>query len=403
MGLRTPQFGLSRLEETMKKYKIAIIHNIISPYRTPLFEELANHPSIDLFVYYCAETHREREWHILKSDKYSYNILPSLTLKFSGIISHINPSIIPKLIREKYSAIIIGGYTDFTTQAAFIISKLMKTRIILWSGSTTGEPSLLRKLSSPLAKFIARHSDACIAYGTKAGEYLVSLGVPQEGIFYAYNTVDTEFFQRENSNYKPKKKELKDRLNIKNGKVVLYVGQLIEKKGVRYLIQAFAQLKQEIDDVSLVIAGDGRLRNELISLCGTLQLPDVHFIGFIQQQQLPLYYSIADVLVLPSTEEVWGLVLNEAMSCGLPVIATDKVGASIDLIRNGVNGYVVAEGAPDQLYQALKKVLPATESMGMESQKIIEDRFTIAHAVDGFVSAINYALNRKAKRSPNRE
>ena len=379
----------------MGKYKVAIIHNIISPYRTPLFEGLANHPSIDLTVYFCSQTHKDREWEIPVSDKYNYTVLPGFSLHFLGIISHLNPSIIPKLINGKYDAVIIGGCSDFTTQWAFIISKLLQTPIITWSESTAYEPSLIRKLSLPLVKSILRHSDACIVCGTRAKNYLISLGVMPKRIFCAYNAIDTGFFQQESAKYRLRREELKTRLNMKKGRLILYVGRLIELKGIHYLIRAFAKLRQETDNVGLVIAGNGKLKQELVSLCQTLQLPDVYFVDFIQQQQLPLYYSIADVFVLPSTEEVWGLVLNEAMSCGLPVITTRNVGASVDLIQDGVNGYVVAGGDPDQLYQALRKVLPTAKGMGMESAKIINHRFTIAHAVDSFVHAINYAVNNK--------
>ena len=109
----------------MKKYKVALIHNIIAPYRIPLFEGLANHPSVDFFVYYCSSTHKERKWDVSENDKYNYLILPGITIELSGIIYHINPSIVRMLIKEKYDAVIIGGYSDFTTQTAFFLSKLI--------------------------------------------------------------------------------------------------------------------------------------------------------------------------------------------------------------------------------------------------------------------------------------
>ena len=123
----------------------------------------------------------------------------------------------------------------------------------------------------------------------------------------------------------------------------------------------------------------------------------MHFIDFVQKDALPQYYAIADVFVLPSTEEVWGLVINEAMACGLPVISTDKVGASIDLIKQGVNGYVIPASDVDRLFESLEMILSDSKlksSMGKASEEIIND-FTISHAAKRFVRAIDFVYKYK--------
>jgi glycosyltransferase involved in cell wall biosynthesis len=346
-----------------------------------------------------AASEKNRKWIPELGSQFKYKVLPGFSLNFfaKDLFSyHINLSIIWELIRNHYDIILSAGYASFTNQIAFFYSKICKKPFILWSGSTINEPSSLRKVSLPLVKFIVRHSDALIAYGTRAKDYLIHLGASPERIFVAYNTVDVDFLGQQSSKLKIKKKELKDELGIRNKAIVLYVGQLVERKGVKYLLKAYAQLKGEFD-VALLIVGDGIQKNELEDLCAKEDIQDAFFVGYKQLEELPAYYAASDIFVLPSTEEVWGLVLNEAMACGLPVITTDKVGASVDLIKEGVNGYVVEAKNVERLYQAMKKILSNPElkqSMGNKSQQIINDGFRLEDAKQGFANTIDYIASK---------
>jgi len=387
------------MRPSAKKTKIALIHNIITPYIVPLFNRLASMPQIDLYVYFMAASEKNREWITKLSGQFKYKVLPGLSFNFFAkdlFAYHINPSIIWELIRNNYDIILSAGYASFTNQIAFFYAKICRKPFILWSGSTINESSLLRKVSLPLIKFMVKHSDVLIAYGTRAREYLIHLGASPDKIFIAYNTVDTDFFKQQTTVLKIKKQEVKDELGIRNKAIVLYAGQLIERKGIKYLLKAYSKLKDEFD-VALLIVGDGNQKEELKELCLKENIKDVFFAGHKQFEELPRYYAISDIFVLPSTEEVWGLVLNEAMACGLPVIATDKAGASVDLIKDGVNGYVVEAKNAEWLYQAMKKILSNPElkqSMGTNSQQIIDNGFRIEHTKQGFISAINYITSR---------
>jgi len=384
----------------MKKYKVAIVHNIISPYRIPLFERLSEHPSIDLFVYFCARTHKNRKWNIFKSDKYNYEILSGVTVDFVGVIYHINPVIISKLMKEKYDAIIIGGSTYFTTQAAFITSKLLKTPIILWSEGIEGAQSFLGKAISPLTKYIVRNVDAIVVPGTMSHDFHIKQGAVQGKIFIAPNIVDNRMFIQKSSKFKEEKGRFKRELNIQNEKIILFVGQLIKRKGVEYLIRAYKRLKEEYADVCLVIIGDGVLKNELEEICIKEEIKDVHFTGWISEEQKIIYYTIAELFVLPTLKDLCPLVINEAMCCGLPVISTKAAGCAVDMIMPEENGFIVDEANIDQLYSAMKKILLNEElatKMGEKSLKIIERKYNIDQAVKGSVSAIEYAILRNRR------
>ncbi|MCG2737893.1 MAG: glycosyltransferase family 4 protein [Candidatus Methanoperedenaceae archaeon] len=377
----------------MKKYKVALIHNIISPYRVPLFEGLAKHPSIDLSVYFCAKTHKERKWDILDSITYNYEILSGITLEFSSIIYHINPSVISKLIQGKYDAVIIGGSADFTTQTAFVTSKLLKTPVILWSEGIESAQSFLGKLINPLTKYIVRNVSAIVVPGTMSRDFYVKMGAIPEKIFIAPNIVDNKMFIGKSSKFKEDKGKFKHELNINNDKVILYVGQLIKRKGVEYLINAFKKIKYKNDDICLIIIGDGVLKRELEEICVKKQIKDVHFTGWVSEEKKIIYYSIADLFVLPTLEDVWGLVINEAMCCGLPIISTNAAGCAVDMIIPGDNGFFVDAANADQLYLTMKKIILNEEvarKMGKISLEIIESEFNLDKMVNGFFSAIEY-------------
>lgn len=378
----------------MKKYKVALIHNIIAPYRVPLFERLAQHPSIDLSVYFCTKTHKHRKWAVLESDKYNYEILSGITVELAGITYHINPSIIPKLVKRKYDVVIIGGNTDFTTQAAFIASKLLKTPIILWSEGVGSAQSLLGKVINPLTRYIVRNVDAIVVPGTRSRDFHIRMGAIPEKIFIAPNIVDNEMFIQQSSKFKKEKERFKQELNIQNEKIILFVGRLVKGKGVEYLIAAYKKLKEEYGDCCLVIIGDGISKNELEEICIKEDIKDIHFTGWLSEEKI-VYYSIANLFVLPTLKDLYPLVINEAMACGLPVISTNAAGCAVDMILPGENGFIVDAGNVDQLHAAMRKVVVnggVARKMGEKSLKIIENKYTINNIVDNFISAISYAI-----------
>jgi len=384
----------------MAKYKIAIITNIPTPYRIPLFDRLAHHPSLDLCVYFTAASQKNRKWLVELGNRFNYKTLPGFSLRYQGkdfFSYNINPSIVPELLNKNHDVIIAGGYDSWTNQVAFILSRIKRVPFILWSGSTVYESSPLRKIAYPVIRLIVKHCDAYIVYGSRAKEYLISLGASPGKVFIAPNCTDVDFFKEACRRLKPQKERLKNKLGIKQEKLILYVGQLIERKGIKYLIEAFKDLKRERDDIGLMIIGDGLQKHELIIRCEQEGIKDVHLLGFIQKEQLPTYYSIADVFVLPSIREAFAIVVSEAMACGLPVIHTRTGGASADLIKEGANGYVVEDRNTYQLYEALKKILSNSGiegRMGKESLRIIDEESGLDRMVQGFIDAVNYAMRK---------
>lgn len=151
-----------------KKIKVALIHNIVAPYRIPLFKALAKNDLLDFKVYFCAETHQHRNWEIIRSNKFKNTLLPGFTLRFRDNYCHFNLSIIKIFFKQQYDVYIIGGGSDFTTQMAFLLSKLFRKPIILWSEGIKKSDSISGKIVEPFNKLVIRKSDAIIVPGTKA-------------------------------------------------------------------------------------------------------------------------------------------------------------------------------------------------------------------------------------------
>ncbi|MCK4384925.1 MAG: glycosyltransferase family 4 protein, partial [candidate division Zixibacteria bacterium] len=153
------------------------------------------------------------------------------------------------------------------------------------------------------------------------------------------------------------------------------MGRLVKVKGLFTLLKGFKEVKDKFGDVSLLIAGDGVLRDSLEDFVEKERIKDVHFSGFISPEELPRYYAISDIFVLPSVYEPWGVVVNEAMASGLPVVLSDKVGSKGDLLEEGENGYCFESRNYKELADTMIRMLSNTEklkAMGERSREIIK-------------------------------
>ena len=190
-----------------------------------------------------------------------------------------------------------------------------------------------------LRRLLAR-VDGVLAVGTWNKEYWQSYGVLEEAIETALFAVDNAFFASKSNEQGEKTRILRAGWGVpEDGTVILYCAKLIPVKGPEVLFRAFAMLGQP--KAHLVVVGTGALEASLKSLQRELSVERVHWEGFVNQSALPAYYGAADVLVVPSRHEPWGLVVNEAMACGTPCIVSDVVGAGPDLIQGKDTGTIL--------------------------------------------------------------
>jgi glycosyltransferase involved in cell wall biosynthesis len=178
-----------------------------------------------------------------------------------------------------------------------------------------------------------------------------------------------------------------------NERVFLFAGSLIERKGVDLLARAFVRLAREMANVRLKIAGEGKLRESMAQTLRPVQ-ERVEFLGFKDWDSLPELYASADVLCVPSRYDGWGLVVPEGLASGLPVIATDRMGAALEFVRSGKNGWLIGGGDEDAILSAMREAasLPDLSVMREQATESVS-RHTLAHGVERFVTYAQAAVN----------
>jgi len=381
------------------------VHNTIAPYRHPLFEKLSK--IVDLIVYYCTVKHSYRKWDLWpRSYDYKFKVLPRIFIRTSFGEFSLNPTIVSEIIKNKPHIIIIGGYVDPTIWLAFAMSKILKIPVIYWTEGIREPNSLPGKLTKPLRMLFIKKSKAIIVPGSLSKRYVISLGADVNKVFIAPNAMDNELFIKISDKYCRHKNQLKNQLGFRVKVIILCVAQLIERKGIKYLLQAYSKIEQEYKNVALLICGSGPLKTSLKELASKLEIQNFKIIeSGLSLEQLIKLYSASDIFVLPTLEDVWGFVINEAMACGLPVISTYASQAAVEMIRLGINGYIVKEANSEELYNALKKLVLNEKlriRMGHNSRTILRRYFSIDSMVSGFIQAISYALAKQRKHSLNR-
>ncbi len=367
--------------------KILVLHNIISPARIHLFNELNKHyhnNESTLKVFFLSKSDKNRYWKDFNI-RFDYEILKNFAIRIGKkdlFTFFINPNILSALSHNNPDKIICFGWDHFAAYAANWWARKNKKEFILWSGSTKYEPSWRRTIFSPLVKYLFKNTDKFVVYGTRARDYIISLGVNPKNIEIIFNSIDIDYFKEKTKNLtRTEKKLITNKLGIKTSKIILFNGQLIERKGIYNLLEGFKDYHTYDPDVSLLIIGRGREKEKMKRIIKKMHLKDIIFTDFIQYDDLYKYYSISNLLILPSYEEVWGLVINEAMACDLPVIATKEAGASADLIEDGKNGYIIKSANSKEITKAIKNVFENNLHLKNDSWGIIQKTKTAANII----------------------
>jgi len=401
---------------TKKKYKLAIIASHVIQYAVPLYKKISLHPDIDLTVFFCSRQGLSAlledpgfgfklQWDNLdlKGIKHrflkNYSCCPNL----NGFFGLINPGIIPELERNKYDAILVGGYSLCSYWLAFLGAFLTKTPLIL-----SGEPpslwkSRFRKITMGIVKKIfmpvlLKNVSAILYIGIKSKEYYLSFCKDiKEKMFFCPYSVDNDYYVGKEKEYAGRKKQLREELGIRTDyPVILFLSKMIKWKRPMFLLEVFSGLKYP---AALVYVGSGSRHESLVKYVTHYGIKNVHFFGFKNYSQIPKFYFISDVFVLPSLGESWGLVVNEAMCFGLPVITTNKVMSAYDLVKDGENGYIIRAENKQELTNRLEYLLanPAQrQEMGEASKRIISN-WNYDNWIGGLISALEFIKREKQK------
>lgn len=388
-----------------KPIRLAALFSHPIQYFAPLFRTLAARSNVDLTVYYCSrqgvDEYRDAEfgtnvkWDIPLLEGYRYQFLSNwrCNIPVGSFFSLINPSIVRELRKERYDAIVIHGYSHLTNWLAFLAAKVVGTAILLHGESHLLDvrPPAIRMSKKILLRLLMKWIDAGLYIGSRNQEFYKHYGLSEGRLHGAPYTVDNAYFQAQAKVLSCQRQKLRALLGVHDDRpIILFVGKLIPKKQPLQLLRAFSRVRRK-HQCALVFVGDGALRSEIEQAVSSEAIPNVHITGFLNQSELPKAYAAGDLLVLSSAwGETWGLVANEAMNFGLPIIVSNKVGCAGDLVRDGDNGYVVPWNDLDALNIVIGTLIADAglrHSFGQRSFEVIEG-WGIEQTANGIVQAV---------------
>jgi glycosyltransferase involved in cell wall biosynthesis len=406
------------MSEIVNKYRVLIVASHPVQYAAPLFRLMAKHPQLDIQVAYCslqgvkagfdAGFGVEVAWDIPLLDGYSWVEVEnnSPKPKLGSFFGLINLGLWNLISKDNFDAVIVyTGYNYFSFWIAAVATKLTGKKFLFSTDSSSIEPRNKKRWKTWFKKLLLppvfKLADTVIVSSTLGKQMLQSLGISEQRIAMTPSSVDNNRWISE-ANQVDTKKVRKQWDIPDNATVLLFCSKLQSWKRPQDVLQAF--FKANIPESYLIFAGDGTLRVKLVSETESLGIKDrVKFIGFVNQSHLPSIYRSVDLFILASEYEPFGVVVNEAMLCGCPVIVSDKVGAGYDLVRHGENGFVYPCGDIDALATIFKEILPDYErlqKMGTAANERMKS-WSPEENIEAVVQALENLIHTKP--SPNLE
>lgn len=383
-------------------------------YQAPLLRMIADSPAVELTVFFASDfstrTYMDTgfgasvSWDVPLTEGYNHVFLEGPgSSELPTRLMPWNTGLRDLLKRDRFDALWVHGYTRPTSLRSLLIAKRRGIKTFLRDEAT--DISAQRSVGKRFAKkiFFAGLDplvDAYLAIGTLNAAYYTNNGVSDSKIHSMPYAVDNSFFRERVVSASKGVDRLKARLGIEHGRpVVLYAGKLQQRKRVDDLIKAFKELYSTgyPRQPYLLIVGDGEMFARLTELGAELPPGVVQFLGFKNQTELPELYALADVFVLPSEREPWGLVVNEVMNAGCAVIVSDQVGCGPDLVIDGENGFQYATGDVAHLAECLRKVLmdpSVTSAFGSRSLQRISE-WGLQASTAGLVKALSLVVSAK--------
>lgn len=393
-----------------KQYTLGILSTHPIQYYTPWYRALSEHPDIALKVFYCHEQTPEGQadagfgvsfdWDIPLFEGYECSFLKNVSKEPNvfGFFGCDTPEIADVIREGRFDAFIVHGwYTKSFWQAIRACWKTDTPVLVRGDSQLLTERSVLRRIAKyPIYRWFIPRFDAYLVVGSRSSEYYRYYGADSQKMFPVPHCVDNKLFGTNDELHVERKYELRDKWDIpRDNTVFLFVGKLVEDKRPEDFLNALKIAYSSNGGVSGLVVGDGPLRSELEETVNKSGVPIV-FTGFLNQGEIPDSYVAADVLVVPSASETWGLVVNEAMACGLPAVVSDRVGCAPDLVQPGGTGYIYRCGDVDGLSCIMLDLSRNPErltEMRTNALSLIRD-FSIEAAVSGTLRAIE-SVNKK--------
>lgn len=384
--------------------RVLVVTNFCTHYRAPLFELLHKRLGAE-FVFFSEGTESYWQSHLgVTSGSFPYKTVTGDV--HLGSQYRLNTALARELWKREFDVMIKCMNGRVELPSAFAVAQAKRHPFVLWTGMWMHPHTFFHQLSHPVTRAIYRNSDAIITYGHHVSRFVVAEGAEPAKVFTAENATNLSLFGREVS--AEEVAGVRSRYELGESPLVLAVSRLVAEKGLEYLIEAVGMLS--LPRPILAVVGTGDLAQSLSALAASHGV-DLRLLGGMKPDELAPIYAASTVFVIPSVttstfKEPWGLACNEAMSQGIPVIATDAVGAAAGgLVVDRRTGLVVPERDASVLAAAIQALLADPKwaaQIGSRGRARVRDT-NFSNMATGFERAVAHALNhyrvrRKARR-----
>jgi glycosyltransferase involved in cell wall biosynthesis len=363
---------------TKKPIKLGVLVSHPIQYFVPVYRELAKIEGIELTVvyrtrvgveeYYDVGFDRAVKWDISLLDGYRHCFLSKKVA-----VGGVELGVLWVLFRNRFDALVVHGYDGGTNILAILFSRLLGTKLLMRGDTRLQERHRYSRAKTIAKRLIFKLCDGFLTIGSLNRAYYVRHGVPERKLFFAPFCVNNVQFSISTQQRQLCRAAIRQFFGLGSDTIlVLFASKLTKRKRAEDLIHAYAKLAREFPDAWLFIAGSGEEDASLRRLVESYDVRRVRFVGFKNQSELPNLYAAADLFVLPADAEPWGLVVNEVMSAGLPVIVSSEVGAGSDLVQGKGTGIVYPCGDLNALEVALRTLLAAPELRQRMATKGVE-------------------------------
>jgi glycosyltransferase involved in cell wall biosynthesis len=390
-----------------EKINLLVVASHPIQYTTPLYKELTKNPDYKVKVLYLTIPDRrsqsldfgkEFEWDIPLLEGYDYTCTASecgkgLAFGFMGVKLKRPFSDLSKVTKSfRPDVVLYTGWHFYGMVQVFL--RLITGNIPIILRMDSNGMKHRSRLNWWIYKRLISFVKIGLVVGTENQDFCLSLGMKQRQIVLCPHVVDNQFFSERADKARHSSAEIRSRWDIpKASFCFLFAGKFQEKKRPLDLLQALRNVcRVNGQSIYLLMVGTGKLEGECMSYALANNLP-VTFVGFLNQTQIPEAYAVSDCIVLPSgDDETWGLVINEAMSCGLPAIVSDKVGCAKDLVHDSQTGYIYRSGEIAELSSVMDHMIRNQElsrQMGQNAKRLIEERYSLNQATKGVYKAVS--------------
>ena len=310
-------------------------NNIPSPYMVERFNALADRGAFTFEAWFNDRTHSDRGWEVDETSwRFRYRYLP--TTRLGGKTIHW-----PLPLFGRRPDVLVSLYAEPVFVAGWALAKLRGVKTGFRVLKTYDRWVSRHPAKDAVKRFMFAHADAIETPGEEARQFAMRYGAHAQRIFHATHTVDIPHVSAARDRALSQRDTHREELGLR-GTVFIYVGRLWWGKGVNYLLDAFESVQRRSkEEVSLLLVGDGPEEAKLRQQRAERGMRNVVFAGFRQNPELTGYYAMSDVLVFPTLGDPYGLVVDEAMACSLPIVSTTAAGEIHDRVEQGVNGYTV--------------------------------------------------------------